>query len=135
MASGWVGVGLGVGGVRSPPGTETADGERTSARRPPGPMTTMPAVRALFVRSQPAPRVLVPQPGCRRRPASARTVVGGSIYPDSLHSANTCGLPATFRGEPLIRRTEPTARCERLEEALRRGDQAFVPSVAGRDSI
>ena len=31
MASGWVGVGLGVGGIRSPPGTETADGERTSA--------------------------------------------------------------------------------------------------------
>jgi hypothetical protein len=37
-------------------------------------------------------------------------------------------------GEPLIRRTVPSPRCERLKEARRRGDQAFVPSLAGSDS-
>jgi hypothetical protein len=50
-------------------------------------------------------------------------------------SANLCGLPATFGGESLIRRTGPSTRCEQLKEARRRGDQAFVSSLAGSDSI
>ena len=63
------------------------DSERTISRRLPGPQTTIPAVRVLFARSQPAPWVVIPQPRCRRRQASARTLAGGSISPDSLHSS------------------------------------------------
>jgi hypothetical protein len=80
------------------------DSQRTNSRRLPGPQTTIPAVRVLFARSQPAPWVVIPQPRCRRRQASARTLAGGAISPGSLHSSlggRDSGCPSGPPGLPV----------------------------------